>query len=201
MLSQVMLAKIDQRLRHAKNNNLMLGGISMILIGDPGQLLPVGGSSLYDLKLKNLMSIAGLQAYRKFEVVVTLEAVMRQQNLENDPNQAHFMDLLPRLRNGTSTIRDWKLLLTRSINETNKKEFENATYIFNDNENVDRLNLEELSKKTTPVTELIAINSSKRGLITSSQQFGGLANSIFIASDCNISLTNNFYYSYTINNK
>ena len=69
----------------------------------------------------------------------------------------------------------------------------NATYIFNDNENVDRLNLEELSKKTTPVTELIAINSSKRGLITSSQQFGGLANSIFIASDCNISLTNNLW--------
>ena len=188
-----MLAKIDQRLRQAKNNNLMLGGISMILIGDPGQLLPVGGASLYDLKLKNLMAIAGLQAYRKFDVVITLEAVMRQQNLENDPDQAHFMDLLPRLRNGTSTIKDWKLLLTRSINESNKKEFENATYIFNDNENVDRLNLEELSKKKSPVTELIAINSTKKGLITSSQQFGGLVNSIFISNECNITLTNNLW--------
>ena len=42
MLSQVMLNKIDLRLRQAKNNNKIFGGISVVLIGDPGQLLPVG---------------------------------------------------------------------------------------------------------------------------------------------------------------
>ena len=33
MLSQVMFGKIDQRLRQAKNNNELLGGLSIILIG------------------------------------------------------------------------------------------------------------------------------------------------------------------------
>ena len=36
MLSQVMFGKIDLRLRQAKNNNCIMGGISVILIGDPG---------------------------------------------------------------------------------------------------------------------------------------------------------------------
>jgi hypothetical protein len=56
MLSQIMLNKIDQRLRQAKNKNLQFGGISVILIGDPGQLLPVGGLPLHDKKIKNNMA-------------------------------------------------------------------------------------------------------------------------------------------------
>ena len=59
MLSQVMLGKIDSRLRQAKNNNLFFGGLSVMLIGDPGQLLPVAGASLYDTKLKSTLAIAG----------------------------------------------------------------------------------------------------------------------------------------------
>jgi hypothetical protein len=56
MLSQVMLNKIDLRLRQAKNNNKIFGGISVVLIGDPGQLLPVGGNPLHDKKLKTSMA-------------------------------------------------------------------------------------------------------------------------------------------------
>ena len=78
MLSQVMLCKIDQRLRQAKNCNSTFGGISVILIGDPGQLLPVGGSPLYDKKLKGNLAQGGYIAYQKFKNVVILESVMRQ---------------------------------------------------------------------------------------------------------------------------
>ena len=46
MMSQIMFAKIDSRLRQAKNNNKMFGGFSIILIGDPGQLLPVKGQTI-----------------------------------------------------------------------------------------------------------------------------------------------------------
>ena len=43
MVHQVMLAVIDKRLRQATGkNNLYFGGISIILVGDPGQLPPVG---------------------------------------------------------------------------------------------------------------------------------------------------------------
>lgn len=47
MLSQVSLAIIDFRLRQAKKIDTYFGGISIILTGDPGQLLPVLGSPLY----------------------------------------------------------------------------------------------------------------------------------------------------------
>lgn len=48
MLSQINLATIDQRLRQATTKlDLFFGGISVILTGDPGQLLPVLGSPLY----------------------------------------------------------------------------------------------------------------------------------------------------------
>ena len=59
MMSQIMFAKIDSRLRQAKNNNKMFGGISIILIGDPGQLLPVKGQTLYDEKLSTQIALAG----------------------------------------------------------------------------------------------------------------------------------------------
>jgi ATP-dependent exoDNAse (exonuclease V) alpha subunit len=120
MLSQTMLGKIDSRLRQAKSNNNIFGGISIILIGDPAQLLPVCATSLYDDKLKTDLKIAGHLAYLKFEIVITLEAVMRQQNPFNDSQQAQFMELLPRLRDGTSTFEDWQLLLTRIPNVYNQ---------------------------------------------------------------------------------
>ena len=126
----------------------------MILIGDPGQLLPVCASSLYNINFKgNPLAMAGYLAYRKFQIVITLEAIMRQQNSDNDPNQKKFIELLPRLRNGTSTKEDWKLLLTRSsINKNNLIGFENAIHIFNDNSSVNQMNFEKLTEMTTPIT-------------------------------------------------
>ena len=120
MLSQTMLGKIESRLQQAKSNNNVFGGISLILIGDPAQLLPVCATSLYDKQLKTLLKVAGHEAYKKFEIVITLDAVMRQQNLNNDTQQAKFIELLPRLRDGTSTYEDWQLLLTRVPNIFNQ---------------------------------------------------------------------------------
>lgn len=47
MISQVSIAIIDQRLREATKCDKYFGGLSVILTGDPGQLLPVMGSPLY----------------------------------------------------------------------------------------------------------------------------------------------------------
>ena len=71
----------------------------MILIGDPGQLLPVGGSPLYTYHTKNDLSSHGLQYYKMFQKDVLLEQVERQKNNDNDENQAYFMDPLLRARN------------------------------------------------------------------------------------------------------
>ena len=56
MLSQVTLALIDHRLRQAIGLvNEPFGGVSVILTGDPGQLLPVGGMPIYKKDKKNLL--------------------------------------------------------------------------------------------------------------------------------------------------
>ena len=55
MLSQSMLAKINQRLCEImpQSNRLFFGGISIILAGDPAQLQPVKASKLYDPEPKS----------------------------------------------------------------------------------------------------------------------------------------------------
>ena len=61
MLSQAMLAKINQRLCQilSKFNSLLFGGISIILAGDPAQLQPVKASKLYDSNPKSNLSMLG----------------------------------------------------------------------------------------------------------------------------------------------
>jgi len=96
------------------------------------------------------MTQGGYLAYKQFEIVVMLESVMRQQNIENDPLQAQFIDLIPRIRNGESTLADYELLMTRVPNENNRIAFENAIRIFNDNESVDEYNDEKLIELRQP---------------------------------------------------
>lgn len=191
MLSQIMLAKIDLRLQQAKSKNISFGGISVVLIGDPRQLLPVGGSSLYCQKHKTKKALDGFAAYKNFNLVVMLEAVMRQTNDENDPEQAQFMKLIPRLRNGESTLDDYNLLLKRIQTAFNSESFSNATRIFNDNESVDDYNMERLIAINRPITQIFCENSNSKSKSGSAADFGGLANFIHLSIGCNVTLTLN----------
>ena len=64
MVFQAMLAQIDKRLRQATGLNEFLGGLSIKLVGDPGQLLPFGGSALYAFPTKNNRQAHGPQCYK-----------------------------------------------------------------------------------------------------------------------------------------
>ncbi|CAF0851927.1 unnamed protein product, partial [Brachionus calyciflorus] len=59
-----MFGKIDRRLRQAKDKDILLGGMSVLLIGDPGQLLPVGQVPLNDTRLKDNLSKTIFQLYK-----------------------------------------------------------------------------------------------------------------------------------------
>ena len=54
------------------------GGVSVVLVGDPGQLLPVGGTPLYG-KSDKLFCLQGELAYSAFTKVIILDQVVRQQ--------------------------------------------------------------------------------------------------------------------------
>ena len=65
-----MIAKIDSRLRQAKcEMNKPFGGCSVILTGDPAQLLPVAASPLYNKNTKRVLQQLGLNAYQLFSIV------------------------------------------------------------------------------------------------------------------------------------
>ena len=70
MIGQEMLCKIDKRLKQAKNKQLPFGGVSIILTGDPAQLLPVLALPLYDKSGRTEFGIAGLDSYLKFVTVL-----------------------------------------------------------------------------------------------------------------------------------
>ena len=194
MMSQSTIAKIDGRLKQAKcQPNLPFGGISIILTGDPGQLLPVGGSTLYDKRLKNQLNMSGYVIYNKFEIVVVLIKTMRQQNENNDSDQNHFIQLLQRSRNGENTIEDWSLLCERQPTAANKEEFKNAIRMFCDNNTAKLYNCDKINQLDSPKVSTNAVNSNTKCKKITADNFGGLPNINYLAIGAEIMLTANIW--------
>jgi len=130
MLSQTMLFRIDRRLRQITTKiNDMFGGLSIILSGDPGQLLPVAAPCLYDERSTVPINIVGLHLYKSFTKVVQLTELMRQLD-DGDEDQQKFIALLPRLRNGDSTLDDFEHLKKRFYRPDKYEEFKDAQRIY-----------------------------------------------------------------------
>lgn len=79
MIGQRMMAWVDKRLRQASGQlDSPLGGYSVIMFGDFGQLPPVGDRPLFANPSTNDLSIHGHHIYLLFDKVVILDQVIRQ---------------------------------------------------------------------------------------------------------------------------
>jgi hypothetical protein len=79
-----------------------------VWIGDPGQIPPVGGSSGWVSRTSNNLPIKGiaLQGHRDYmsiPTVMKLTEVVRQRGF--------YMELFLRLRDGKTSIEDWKIFM------------------------------------------------------------------------------------------
>ena len=205
MVSQVMLAQIDKRMRQATGqHNLFFGGINVILIGDPGQLLPVGGSALYIYPTKSVISSHGLNCYKQFQHAICLEKSERQQNLNNDPDQEYFIKLLNRLRCGMTNLQqnllDWTFLLKNQIKPNRNEEFKDAIRLFADNASCNKYNGEMIKKLGMPICKINAINKPARGKNYNDDQFSGLKNFINLAINVKVTLTSNLWTTFGLVN-
>ena len=82
MLGQVTFGWMDKRCKQATGySDKVFGGKSLILTGDPGQLLPVADKPLYHAKPSNAVGEQGFQAYHMFNKVVKLTVNQRVQGM------------------------------------------------------------------------------------------------------------------------
>ncbi|XP_028394505.1 ATP-dependent DNA helicase PIF1-like [Dendronephthya gigantea] len=170
----------------------LLGGKSMILCGDPGQLPPVADKPLYHAVPTNSIGEQGYVTYQMFDNVVKLDVNQRVQG--NDPEQTQFRELLLRLRKGESTVDDWKLLLTRQpLKISNLSEFNDATRLFYSNEEVANFNYENLVKLQKPIAQINARHSSATARKIPADEFSGLQPVLYLAKGAKIMLTMNLW--------
>eukprot|EP00957_Ditylum_brightwellii_P005341 407477-Ditylum_brightwellii.AAC.1 len=80
----------------------------VLLVGDPAQLPPVQGQTLWNHHSSNTDDSRGFDVYRLFSSVV--ELVENNRLDRSDPHAVLFYDFLQRLRDGTNTEEYWQSL-------------------------------------------------------------------------------------------
>ncbi|XP_068675421.1 ATP-dependent DNA helicase pif1-like [Montipora foliosa] len=195
MLGQKTLGWIDRRCRQSSGvKEHLFGGKSIILIGDPAQLPPVGDKPLYHAKASNPIAEQGYYTYMMFNNVVTLTVNQRVKG--SDPEQIVFRDLLLRLRSGETSENDWKLLLTRQpLHANNIEQFKTATQLFYTNEQVANYNYDSLLQLKQPIAKIDTKHSSSEAAKISPQDMYGLEPSLLISKGALVMLTMNLWPS------
>ena len=190
MLGQNMMAWVDKRLRQATTHlDIPFGGISVILIGDFAQLPPVGDCPLF---APDKPGSHGHTMYNLFTKVVILDQVIRQSGANRESQQ--FRQILLRLRNGQSTEDDWTTLLQHTPSTANNaNEFNDAIRLFYTKEQVAKYNHEAITKLTSSIARINAINSSAKAASATSDDAGGLEPVIFMAKGAKVMLTSNLW--------
>jgi hypothetical protein len=110
---------VHRRLQQALKNDLPFGGIPICLVGDPGQLPPVGGLPLWSKRTSTGIQVSGnvLQGhllYSGITTVMKLTDILRQQGL--------FQETCLRLRDGNLTNSDWVYLMEKCTEQNMTQE-------------------------------------------------------------------------------
>jgi hypothetical protein len=106
------------------------------------------------------LSNNGIAAYNQFQEVYKLDVVQRQSG--NSKKQQDFRDILLRLRDGESTLADWKMLITRiedKLNKTECDEFFNVTFILIKWADVNEVNINQLKSLNVSIAKIHAIHT------------------------------------------
>ncbi|KAJ6562053.1 hypothetical protein B0H19DRAFT_879204, partial [Mycena capillaripes] len=150
MIGCGLLSDISEALSIAKGTTDSFGGINIIFAGDFAQLPPVGQTRLYSHLMRPGMTAATRPSQKKvfgkllwlsIQTVVLLTEIKRQSGPEN----AGFLSLLGRLREGRCTEPDYELLNTRVLSnlavDWTDEGWRNAPLIVSENATKDAFNI------------------------------------------------------------
>ena len=158
-LSLFMLYWIDRRLQQAKANNLPFGGLFVLLTGDPAQLPPVGGQTLWAIKDRfgrqlSITSQHSSQLYRAIELVFILTKVERL-----EPGQVRYGTFLNNLAKVQVTMEDWEYInATCTMDERFEQCFRgpDSVWLFPTNVQANEHNEAQLIRNDQPILRLKA---------------------------------------------
>ncbi|ORY53069.1 hypothetical protein BCR33DRAFT_732861 [Rhizoclosmatium globosum] len=171
---------IDLRLRQATcQPDLPFGGISILLVGDNGQLQPVGGMEVFrQSDSPKLNEAEGQALFFLFMLVVKLETLMRQKDDVADAGQTHFKEILLIAPFGIYSVKDWRFLVD---NHPVTSKFDNAIHLFATNAKKVERNEKRLLELGQPIKRFKAINNCEEACKKSSDEFNGLESELFLA--------------------
>jgi hypothetical protein len=189
---------VSEHLKQAMCNTDPFGGVAVILSGDPAQLSPVGGKSVWNKDHECLTSddFRGYAEYKFFDSVVELTENERIDS--EDPDVALFVGLLDRIRDGTCTIQDWRLICKKcTLDEIGVFAWKNRGFddkevvrLFLTNAEVDVHNAFCLHELNKPILLCEAVND-KGGAKLTPDKFRGMRSSVFLAEGARVMLTQN----------
>jgi len=160
MIGSQKFSRLDKRLRQVYPEKMdePFGGLSLIIVGDFGQLEPIDKNPIWYEQMEEERN-KGFTLYKLFKTVAFLDLVKRQKNLE-------FRDLLMRIRNGQITKQDWNKLQTRDINLVKKpSNLDEIIHLFTGNKERREHNkkcLKTLQSKGKPVAKIVAEHYGKK---------------------------------------
>ena len=197
MISQKTFYHFDQRCREITCIDEPFGNLKVVMFGDPGQLPPVKGNSLWFSKSKKLEDIFGYCLYQQFIDVVILEENNRLN--KSDSDAVLFEEFLSRLRDGENTKSDFNILREKCSyfymghEKWKEKGFENdnVIHIFNTNKEVLAHNNKKLLNLRNKIALIECINTGN-GASMNDDKFGGLHSTMFLCVGAKVVLTRNF---------
>ena len=202
MVGRKVLAQVDRRLRQAfpHRSQEVFGGCSCLLFGDFGQLPPVMDQPLYATQSRSELSDQGITVYQSFDSAVVLDQIIRQAG--DDPGQRQFRSLLLRLRDGDTTVDDWKILMSRTPTRvSNLTSFETALHLFPTIEAAVEHNISKLHDNGKPIAVIKAIHSGGPSAAKApADDAGGLESVTCLAESARVMLTSNLWVEHGLVN-
>ncbi|KAI0367564.1 hypothetical protein BV20DRAFT_549063 [Pilatotrama ljubarskyi] len=203
MLGQHLFAKTDARMRQLKPRDVPFGGFHVAIIGDFGQLPPVGDRPLYSPppppengSESAQLSRSGATLYALFKESFCLQVIHRQEGAD----QANFRTLLTHARNGGLTVDDWTLLSTRQSSALSPAEislFDDSICLFTKTDAVDEANRRHLLSLNNPCARILAKHDGgPEAAKASAEDAAGLEASVLLAQGAKVMITRNLWQKH-----